>query len=238
MLAIPAIDLRDGLAVAIPADEASPKRVAVGDARDIARKWSALGFGRLHVADLDAAMGRGSNRTVVRDLLSDHAAPMQVGGGISKTQEVEDLLHEGAERVLVGTRAFEDLEWLAEIAEGNPGAVIVAADVRDRRVLTSEHASRGLKRNIIDLLDDFSGLPLGGILITAPLRKDKALGVDLKLMGEIAEASDWPVLAAGGISTIAELRALDDRGLAGAVIGRALYSGALDPRLVADEFAA
>src|ERR1035437_2413365 len=136
MLAIPAIDLREGCVVQLIGGDFDKEKVRLGDPRDIARRWTGYGFQRLHVVDLDAPPGRGTNRAIVRDLLADAATPVQVGGGIRTTEEVESLFSDGAERVVVGTRAIDEPDWLREIAEANPGAIVLAADVRDRRVVT------------------------------------------------------------------------------------------------------
>jgi phosphoribosylformimino-5-aminoimidazole carboxamide ribotide isomerase len=236
MLAIPAIDLREGCVVQLVGGDFEKEKIRLGDPRDIARRWTGYGFQRLHVVDLDAALGRGTNRAIVRDLLADAATPVQVGGGIRSTEDVESLLSDGAERVVVGTRAIDDPDWLREIASANPGAIILAADVRDRRVVTHGW-TRELPHNILDLVDELSGVPLGGLLVTAVHREGQMAGTDLPLMEDVAEASEWPVLASGGISSMNDLRALEDRGLAGAVLGMALYTGVLDPRLLAEEFA-
>jgi len=235
MLAIPAIDLREGCIVQLVGGDFDKEKVRLGDPRDIARRWTGYGFQRLHVVDLDAATGRGTNRAIVRDLLADAATPIQVGGGIRTTEEVESLFSDGAERVVVGTRAIDDPDWLREIAEANPGAIVLAADVRDRRVVTHGW-TREHPRNILDLIDELGGVPLGGLLVTAVHREGQMAGTDLPLMEDVAEASEWPVLASGGISSMNDLRALRERGLAGAVLGMALYTGALDPRILAEEF--
>jgi phosphoribosylformimino-5-aminoimidazole carboxamide ribotide isomerase len=237
VLAIPAIDLREGCVVQLVGGDFEKEKVRLGDPRDVARRWTGYGFRRLHVVDLDAAMGRGSNRATVRDLLADAGTPVQVGGGVRSTEDVESLLGAGAERIVVGTRALEEPDWLREIAEANPGAIILAADVRDRRVVTHGW-TRELPRDILDLVDELGDLPLGGLLVTAVHREGQMGGTDLPLMEDVAEASVWPVFASGGIASMADLRALEDRGLAGAVLGMALYTGVLEPRVVAEEFAA
>jgi phosphoribosylformimino-5-aminoimidazole carboxamide ribotide isomerase len=236
MLAIPAIDLREGCVVQLVGGDFDKEKIRLGDPRDVARRWAGYGFQRLHVVDLDAAMGRGTNRPVVRDLLADATTAVQVGGGIRETSEIESLFADGANRVVVGTRGIDDPEWLRGIADTFPGAIVLAADVRDRRIVTHGW-TRELQRNILDLIDDLEGIPLGGLLVTAVHREGQLAGTDLPLMEDVAEASAWPVIASGGIASMNDLRALEDRGLAGAVVGMALYTGILDPRILAEEFA-
>jgi phosphoribosylformimino-5-aminoimidazole carboxamide ribotide isomerase len=237
MLAIPAIDLREGCVVQLVGGDFEKEKIRLGDPRDVARRWAGYGFQRLHVVDLDAATGRGNNRLVVRDLLADASTPVQVGGGVRTSHEIETLLSDGADRIVVGTRAIDDPDWLREIADANPGAIVLAADVRDRRIVTHGW-TRELPRNILDLVEELAGVPLGGLLVTAVHREGQMAGTDLPLMEDVAEASDWPVIASGGIASMNDLRALEDRGLAGAVLGMALYTGALDARIVAEEFPA
>src|ERR1035437_1719167 len=116
MLAIPAIDLREGSVVQLVGGDFDKEKVRLGDPLDVARRWAGYGFRRLHVVDLDAAAGRGNNRAIVRDLLADASTRVQVGGGIRTTEEVESLFFEGAERVVVGTRAIDEPGWLRGIA--------------------------------------------------------------------------------------------------------------------------
>ena len=236
MLAIPALDLRDGHVVQLIGGDYAHESIRLERPRDVAREWSNHGFHRLHIVDLDAATARGSNRQVVRDLLADSVCPMQVGGGIRTDDDIRALVDDGADWVIVGTRALEEPAWLEETAAAFPGRLIVAADVRERNVVTRGW-SRQLRRTILDVVDDINGLPLGGLLVTAVHREGLLQGTDLPLMEDVAEASAWPVYASGGIATMADLRALDERGIAGVVIGMALYTGTLDPRIVAEEFA-
>jgi phosphoribosylformimino-5-aminoimidazole carboxamide ribotide isomerase len=237
MLAIPAIDLREGCVVQLVGGDFDKEKIRIGDPRDVARRWAGYGFQRMHVVDLDAATRRGNNRAVVRDLLADATTPMQVGGGVRTSEAIETLLSDGANRVVVGTRAIDDPDWLREVADANPGAIVLAADVRDRRVVTHGW-TRELPRTILDLVDDLAGLPLGGLLVTAVHREGQMAGTDLPLMEDVAEASDWPVIASGGIASMHDLRALEDRGISAVVLGMALYTGILDARVVAEEFAA
>lgn len=235
MIAIPAVDLRDGACVQLVGGSFAQEKVRIENPVDVARSWEHYGFRRLHVVDLDAATGHGSNITVVRSLLFDSGVPMQVGGGVRSSELVEELLEAGASRVIVGTRAIEEPEWLAELAARHPGEIIVACDVRERRVTTRGWAHT-LPLDILDVVDELNSLPLAGLLVTAVHREGQMQGTDLPLMEDVAESSNFPVYASGGVATMQDLRALEHRGLAGVVIGMALYTGALDPVVVAGEF--
>lgn len=234
MIAIPAVDLRDGACVQLVGGEYEAERIRLGDPVGVARSWASHGFRRLHLVDLDAATGRGTNEDLVRDILGE-PMEIQVGGGVRSGETIERLLREGARRVVVGTRALEEPEWLAETASIFPDELIVAADVRDRKLVTRGWA-RTLPRNILDVIEELNGLPLAGVLVTAVHREGQLGGTDLPLMEDVAELSRAPVIASGGITTMADLRALEDRGISAAVIGMALYTGAMQPWVVAEEF--
>ena len=235
MIAIPAVDLRDGACVQLVGGSFAQERVRLENPVEVARSWEQYGFHRLHVVDLDAATGHGSNISVVRSLLFDITIPVQVGGGLRTDESVEELLEAGASRVIVGTRALEEPEWLSELAARHPGEIIVACDVRERRITTRGWAHT-LPVDILDVVDELNSLPLGGLLVTAVHREGLLQGTDLPLMEDVAESSNFPVYASGGVTTMQDLRALEHRGLAGVVIGMALYTGALDPVVVASEF--
>ena len=213
----------------------SQEKVRLENPVEVARSWEHYGFQRLHVVDLDAATGRGSNIAVVRSLLFDSSVPIHIGGGIRTGEQVEEMLEAGASRVVVGTRAIEEPEWLAELAARHPGEIIVACDVRERKVTTRGWAHT-LPLDILDVVEELNSLPLGGLLVTAVHREGQMQGTDLPLMEDVAESSNFPVYASGGVTTMQDLRALEHRGMAGVVIGMALYTGALDPVVVAGEF--
>ena len=237
MIAIPAVDIRDGACVQLVGGSYSAERVRLPDPAAVARSWTDVGFARLHVVDLDAATGRGSNERIVRDLIGLSDILVQVGGGIRSEEMIGRLLGDGAEYVVVGTRAIEEPEWLHGVASQYPGQIIVAADVRERRVVTHGW-EKTHHRDILDLIDELNDSPLAAVLVTAVHKEGQMRGTDLFLMEDVAEQSACPILASGGITTMNDLRALADRGIGGAVIGMALYTGVLDPRAVAGEFSA
>lgn len=235
MIAIPAVDLRGGHCVQLVGGDYADERVRLDDPAGVAREWARIGFTRLHVVDLDAATGRGANTLHIREILRDASVPVQVGGGIRDDSQIERLLDEGATWVVVGTRAIEDEDWRTETALRFPGRLIVAADVRERKVVTRGWAETS-RLDVVDLLESMQGLPLAGVLVTAVHKEGQMAGTDLPLMEDVAEASEWPVFASGGVSTTDDLRALEHRGLTGAVLGMALYTGALDAYRTAEEF--
>jgi len=235
MLAIPAVDLREGACVQLVGGEYDAERVRLADPVAVARRWRAEGFRTLHVVDLDAATGRGDNAVVVAAILAV-GGDVQVGGGVRDEGAIERLLAHGAARVVVGTRALEDGAWLAHVAARFPGRVVVAVDARDGRVVTHGWA-RTQDRDVADTVRSLAGLPLAGVLVTAVEREGRLAGPDLELAERAVLACAFPLHASGGIASAEDLRALGARGVAAAVLGMALYTGALDARAVAKEFA-
>ncbi|MHB1861514.1 MAG: 1-(5-phosphoribosyl)-5-[(5-phosphoribosylamino)methylideneamino]imidazole-4-carboxamide isomerase [Gemmatimonadaceae bacterium] len=236
MIAIPAIDLREGACVQLVGGSYTNERVRLSDPVAVARRWSECGFRRLHVVDLDAATDAGDNASMIGAILDETDAEVQVGGGVRHRSRIEDLLAAGARRVILGTRAIENFDWLADVAISHPGIVVVAADVRDRRVVTHGW-TRSHPMDVFDVLAELVHLPLAGVLVTAVHREGQMAGPDLALMEDLVEATDVPIIASGGVGSRDDLFALEHRGVSAVVIGMALYTGAVDPYAVAQEFA-
>ena len=235
MIAIPAVDLRGGACVQLVGGEYDQEKVRLDDPLGVAREWARVGFRQLHVVDLDAATGRGDNRAVVEELLRELPMAVQVGGGVRDEERVAALLDQGAARVVVGTRALEDPDWLADLALRFPQAVVVAADVKERRIVTRGWA-RTLARDVVDVVEELNALPLAGVMVTAVHKEGQMQGPDYFLVEDVVEACAHPFIASGGIAGARDLRELAERGVAAAVMGMALYTGALDPRQTAEEF--
>jgi phosphoribosylformimino-5-aminoimidazole carboxamide ribotide isomerase len=235
MIAIPALDLRGGACVQLAPGSYDEEVIRIPDPVGVAIAWRQYGFRHLHVVDLDGVTGRGNNTPQVQAILGATDAEVQVGGGIRTRELIERCLNDGAQRVVIGTRALEDPDWLAEMSGEFPGCIVVAADVRDRKIL-SHGWTRTHPKLVLDLVEDLNGLPLAGVLVTAVHREAAMRGTDLPLMEDVAEAADFPVFASGGLGNVGDLRALADRGVAAAIVGIALYNGAMDPWVVAEEF--
>lgn len=237
MIAIPAVDLREGSCVQLVGGDYTDERLRLDDPVGVAITWREHGFRHLHVVDLDAALERGTNTSVIARILALPGLEVTVGGGVRDTRRITELLAAGASRVVVGTRAIEDPGWLEQAASRFPSRLIVAADVRERQVVTRGWVANSV-HSIGEALGRLGELPLAGVLITAVHREGRLSGPDLLLTADCLAATTLPVIASGGIATSEDLRALQQAGAAAAVLGMALYTRTLDPDTVAREFPA
>ena len=237
MQVIPAIDLRDGACVQLVGGSYANERVRITDPIGVAAGWADAGFKRVHVVDLDAATARGSNREMVKQLLAASEMSVQCGGGVRDLESIEELLAAGASEVVLGTKAVEDREWLEKAANLFPHRLIVAADARGRNVATRGW-SETLSLDVTTFVKELNRLPppLAAILVTAIDCEGRMEGSDVSLMRELASLSRLPLQASGGVGTLRDLRDLSDAGVTGAIVGMALYTGALETHAIIEEF--
>jgi phosphoribosylformimino-5-aminoimidazole carboxamide ribotide isomerase len=237
MRVFPSLDLRQGSCVQLVGGSLEAERLRLPHPVEVARRWVALGFRSLHVVDLDAATGQGSNAAVVEDVLTQlPGVDVQVGGGLRDEAGVRHWLEAGAKRVVLGTRAVGDRGWLEQMALLFPGRLVVAADARGRQVVTHGW-SRTLEQDVAALVASLDALPLAAVLVTTVHREGQMQGTDLALLEELVGATHHPLQASGGIASAEELRRLGKAGVSAAVLGMALYTGAVDGAALAREFA-
>jgi len=234
VIVIPALNLRDGSSVHPTDGVRDPESASRADAVEVGRSWTALGFERIHVTDLDAASGRGDNSALIASLLHNIDAQIQLGGDVRTLEEIDYLLQAGADRVVVGARGAEDAQWLADAAAQFPGRVAIGVLVRERHV--SARDRRLMPRDVLSMVEDWNELPLAAVIVTVAQRDRHFRGSDLFLMEDLTEHSTHPIIAAGGITTQSELRDLDECGVSAAIVGWAISAGRLDARVLADEF--
>jgi phosphoribosylformimino-5-aminoimidazole carboxamide ribotide isomerase len=235
MLVIPAVDLRDGACVQLSDGSHDPDLMHSTDPVSVAQTWRQFGFQHLHVIDLNAVTGRGQNREHVDAILSATDAEVHIGGGIRDRETIDEMLSAGAQRVVVGRRALDDPEWLEDMADLFPATIIVAMDVRDRKVLSRGWA-REQSRLAIDLVEELNDQPLAGVMVSAVNQGEPLTSNVLALLEDLSETAEFPIYASGGLESLSDLRVLSDRGVAAAIVGIALYNGAIDPRVAAEEF--
>lgn len=235
MIVAPAVDLRKGRCVQLVGGLPQEERVSLPDPVAQGQRWWEMGFGTLHVVDLDAALSLGNNHSTIEGVVRGTEAVVQVGGGVRTRKQVGDLMELGVHRVIVGTRGLDEPEWLGALTESYPGKITVAADIRDGIVVRKGWTeSTGIP--VLDLLANLDTLPLAGILCTDVSREGQMNGIDLQGATKVVKGSKHPVWISGGITTLDELRALEGAGAAGAVLGMAIYTGKISPEEVAREF--
>ena len=235
MIVAPAVDLKGGRCVQLVGGRPEDERVSLPDPASVAERWSGEGFSVLHVVDLDAALERGDNADLIAAIVASSPAEIQVGGGIRTAERAASLLDAGVARVVIGTRALEDPEWLAAVAARWPGRITLALDTREGIVLRKGWTeSTGLE--VETFLPTLADLPLAGILSTDVGREGRLEGIDRDGCVRVLEASPHPVWISGGITTMEELDFLDRNGAEGVVLGMAVYTGALDTGALAGKW--
>lgn len=234
MIAIPIVEIRGGVCVPVPVGDVL-YGVALDDPTDGVRAWSALGFSRVQVVDQDAVAGVGSNASLLEDLIRDAGIEIIANGGVQTMDGIQRLIDAGATQVILGTRAVAEPEWLSSVAESNPGLLVVETSLRERRVVVRGWV-RSLPLDIFDVIEELDGLPLAGLLVASGQADGNRDAMDLSLLEDIAEACEFPVLAAGRVTSLNDLRALEHRGVSAVVLHPALFAAGLDARSVAQEF--
>jgi phosphoribosylformimino-5-aminoimidazole carboxamide ribotide isomerase len=237
VIAAPAVDLKGGRCVQLVGGRPEDERISLPDPIVVAERWWSLGFESLHVVDLDAALGTGSNHELVGRVARATPALTQVGGGLRDDAAIEAALGAGADRVVVGTRAVDDADWLERTCTMFPGRVVVAADVRDGLVLRKGWREASLFA-LNELLARVDALPLAGILCTDVSREGRMQGIDRESAERAIKATRHPVWISGGIASLEDLASLKAAGAAGVVLGMSLYTGKLDAGEVAARYGA
>ena len=232
MILYPAIDLKGGECVRLLRGEMSAATVFNKDPGEQARRFLAAGCSALHVVDLDGAFaGKPMNRQAVAAVLAAAAGvPVQLGGGIRDRATIEGWLEQGVARVILGTIALTDPGLVKGTCRAFPGRVLVGIDARGGRVAV-EGWARSSSREALDLAREFEDAGVAAIVYT-DIERDGALGgLNIEATAELARRLTTPVIASGGIAAVAELRALkrhEKDGIAGVIVGRALYEGRID----------
>ncbi len=224
MIVIPAIDLLNGKAVRLRQGDYDQVTHYDRDPAEIATQWRAL-VSRLHVVDLEGARaGQTVQRELVARIVAAFGPGVQVGGGIRDLAAIEATLSLGVERVVLGTAAIKDPALVRAAASRWPGRVVVAVDAKDGWVAT-EGWEETSDRRVEDLVAELSALPLGGLLYTDIARDGTEVGPNVEATARLAASSEIPVIASGGVGTLAHLTALAQApgGIAAAIVGRALH---------------
>jgi phosphoribosylformimino-5-aminoimidazole carboxamide ribotide isomerase len=230
MILIPAIDLKDGKCVRLRQGEMSQVTQYSDDPVGMAEHWQNLGASYLHIVDLDGAIqGTPKHLSQIEAIAKKLTIPIQVGGGIRNIETIHAYQSSGVDRVVVGTAALHDPDFLSVIAQKFPQKILVGIDVKQGLVAVQgwTTVSTLTPQHVFDSLKE---LPLGGIVFTDISRDGMLNGPNISALREAAETSPVPIIASGGVTTLQDIQAIQkiEDNISGVIIGKALYEGTLD----------
>jgi phosphoribosylformimino-5-aminoimidazole carboxamide ribotide isomerase len=229
----PAIDLKGGSVVRLKEGDMERATIYGSDPAAQAKSFAEIGFSWIHVVDLDGAFaGASVNAAAVDSILDAAGVPVQLGGGIRDMKAVEAWLKRGVARVILGTAAVRDPDFVKQAAKAHPGQVAVGIDARGGHVAVQGWAEVS-DMTALDLARRFEDAGVAAIIYTDISRDGLLKGLNVESTRELAEAISIPVIASGGLADLEDVRRLlepENAAIAGAITGRALYDGRLDGR--------
>ena len=232
MILFPAIDLKDGLAVRLQQGDMARATVFNVDPAAQAHAFEMQGFRHLHVVDLDGAFaGKPMNVSAVERILETVGLCVQLGGGIRDMKTIEGWLEKGVDRVIIGTAAVRDPALVKDAARKYPKRIAVGLDARDGKVAVQGWAEQS-QLPVLDIARRFEDAGVAAIVYTDVARDGMLQGINWDATIALADAISTPVIASGGLASIDDIKVMTEpraRKLAGAIAGRALYDGRLDP---------
>jgi phosphoribosylformimino-5-aminoimidazole carboxamide ribotide isomerase len=228
---IPAIDLLDGKCVRLYQGDYNKSEIFSEDPSEVAKRWQDQGATRLHLVDLDGAKtGELVNLPAIEKVVKALTIPVQVGGGVRDGARLQTLLNVGVQRAILGTVAVENPDLVGELCQQHPNQVVVGIDARNGLVATKGWLETSSVQ-ATELAQRMSKLGAAAIIYTDIHRDGTMQGPNIESLRELALAIDIPVIASGGVSSIADLLnllALEIHGVTGAIVGRAIYTGDVD----------
>jgi len=234
VLIIPAIDLKDGRCVRLKQGDMSTATVFSDDPVAMAKHWAAQGARRLHIVDLNGAVaGRPKNEKVIREMIAavGEQVPIQVGGGIRDLDTIESYLDAGVTYIVIGTAAVKNPGFLSDACYAFPGHIIAGLDAKDGKVAV-EGWSKLTGHDVVDLAKKYQEYGIEALIYTDIGRDGMMSGVNIDATLRLAQATQTPIIASGGLNSVADIQAVCARlapeGVIGAIAGRALYEGKLE----------
>jgi len=231
MLILPAIDILGGNAVRLTQGDYQKQKKYSEFPEEVAVKWQDAGAKFLHVVDLDGAkQGTLANIFAIKRIIDSINIPIEVGGGVRKMNDIENLLDIGVERVIIGSAAIDDPDFVMEAAENFNEQIVVGIDARDGIVAVHGWCDSG-EMQATELAARIGDYGVSTIIYTDIARDGMLKGIDAAQVAEIAEHAGIDVIASGGVSSLEDITNLkmhEDVGIVGAIIGKALYEGTID----------
>ena len=231
MIIYPAIDIRGGRCVRLTEGRFDAETVFADDPAEMALKWAGLGAEFLHLVDLDGALaGEGKNVPVIQRILKSVSIPVQLGGGIRNLETIEKLLELGVTRLILGSAAVKNPELVAEACKKYPGHIAVGIDAKNGEVAI-EGWGQGSGVAATELAKKMASFGVETIIYTDISRDGMLSGVNVETTAALARACGVPIIASGGVASLDDIRrvkAVEGDGVQGCIIGKAIYTGAVD----------
>jgi phosphoribosylformimino-5-aminoimidazole carboxamide ribotide isomerase len=228
MRIIPAVDVMDHQVVQLVGGVPGSQQIVMPDPMSVARMWIDKGASYLHLVDLDGAFGKEDNRETFKRIIREFDVPAEVGGGIRDAETVEDLICAGADRVVVGTKAVKEPEWLEDIADRFPGQIVLSMDTKCGRI-----AIKGWQESaaltVQEMFDRIRDMPLAAVLNTNVDVEGQRNGIDEAQARDFIARCPVKVIASGGVTSQRDAEILADAGAEGAVVGLAMYTDVIRP---------
>lgn len=228
MIVIPAVDVLDHQVVQLVGGVPGSQQIVMPDPVEVANMWISKGAEYLHLVDLDGAFGKESNIPVFKKIIAECGVPAEVGGGIRSTGTVDDLVSAGADRVVVGTKAVKEPEWLEEIADRHPGRIVLSMDTKGGKIAIKGW-QESARMTVEEMFDRIRDLPLAGVLNTNVDVEGQRKGIDEAQARDFISRCPCKVIASGGLTSKRDADILADAGAEGAVVGLAMYTGVIKP---------
>jgi phosphoribosylformimino-5-aminoimidazole carboxamide ribotide isomerase len=231
VIVIPAVYLKEGRCVRLSQGRMDQESVYSEHPVEMAKRWESKGAERLHVVDLNGAVtGKPFHRSLIKEIAQSVRIPTEVGGGVRDLATIEDYLSSGIRWVILGTAAFQNRPLIEEACRRFPEGVILGIDAKRGKVAI-QGWNEMVSLEAIDLIKQFEGIGLSAIIFTDIERDGMGTGLNLESTRSLARSTSIPVIASGGVSRsedIEQLMTLEEDGVIGVIVGRALYTGSLD----------
>lgn len=229
MLIIPAIDLMDGKVVRLTKGDFTTSKIYSNDPVQVAQNWQEKGAKRIHIVDLDGAKtGECKNLALVRKITKELEIPVQLGGGIRSLDMVKKVFDSGARWLILGTSALLDENFLKEVMSSFPDRIIVSVDVKNEKIYIKGWEENS-SQDTFSFISKLNEMKVASLIVT-DIQKDGTLtGVNVGLFNKICKKSSIPIIVAGGISSLEDIKQLSAiKGIEGIIIGKALYEGRIN----------
>lgn len=228
MLIIPAVDIREGKCVRLYKGIGNKITEYFDNPVEAAQFWADQGASIIHIIDLDAALGVGENINIIKDIIDTVTAQFEIGGGIRTMEKAEMIYSWGAEKIIIGTKAIKDPNFIQMLADRiGKSHLMVALDYRQSKVLV-EGWKTSTSYNVYEFAKNIENKGAGWILFSSAEADGTLTGPNVEATSKMVRSISIPIIAAGGISSIKDIEALEKTGVAGVVTGKAIYEGKLD----------